>query len=112
MFLLNGVPCRYLVNGSYPCDSPFKIAGCQKGCAPVLLPSFFRFRGGQSQKDRLSVYEAEEKESRLSCTSLWGFRKSACSSQEDKSTFSRADNKSWPKEKLEVLFLKAPQAQK
>lgn len=67
------------------CNSPFKIAGSQKGGAFVSLPSCFRVRAGLSQEDEMSVYEAGNQESQHSAPGCGNKAISSCSSQEGES---------------------------
>lgn len=66
------------------CNSPFKIAGSQKGGAFVSLPSRFRVRAGLSQEDEVSVYEAGNQESQHSAPGCGNKAISSSSSQEGK----------------------------
>ena len=79
--------CKYLMNGSYPCDRPFKTAGSQKAHAFVFLPPFFRFRGGQSQEDEC-LRDREDRVPAILPLACGNTEVSSCSSWEGKSAFS------------------------
>lgn len=59
-----------LANAQHGCSSPFRVAGTQKGCTFTFLPSFVKFRAGQSQDDGLSVAKAGRRKHQLSCHHL------------------------------------------